>query len=107
VVCSIIEKKQVVTFAWFQRGRGVATGLSNPSRVAQINKIINDMPSYERGAEYRAMTREEEDLAKQDALVAAARPPSKKRKRQTSALAPDAAAAAAQAENSDEKRRRG
>ena len=78
---------QTVTFAFFQRGRGVATGLCDPSRVWQVNKIINNMQSYERGSEYRDPTPHELALAKQDEMVAAAKAPSKKRKRKEDAAA--------------------
>ena len=82
-----MNKKKFVTFAFFQRGRGVATGLCDPSRVWQVNKIINNMPSYERRSEYRDMTKEDEELERQDQLVAAAKAPSKKRKRKEDAAA--------------------
>lgn len=91
---------EFVTFAWFQRGRGVATGLVAESRVEQINKIINSMPCYERGNEYRVMTQEELLVAREDDRVASRKPMSKKRKREEHARAQkqeaiDAAAAAA------------
>jgi TATA-box binding protein (TBP) (component of TFIID and TFIIIB) len=77
---------EYVTFAWFVRGRGVATGLKDPSRVRACNEIINAMPSYERGCEYREMTEAEKELDAQSALVRAAKAPTKKTRKRQHAL---------------------
>lgn len=43
----------MVTFAWFERGRGVVTGLRSADEVYLCNMVVRGMPSYERGNEYR------------------------------------------------------
>ena len=75
------------TFAWFVRGRGVATGLKDPSRVRACNEIINAMPSYERSSEYRSLTDAELELDRQSAIARAAKAPTKKKRKRDHALA--------------------
>lgn len=67
----------MVTFAWFERGRGVVTGLRSNEEVYLCNMVVRGMPSYERGNEYRDYNALEhkgmqDEEAKQAALEAAA-----------------------------------
>lgn len=93
---------EFVTFAWFVRGRGVATGLRDPSRVVHCNRIVNAMPCYNRGKEYRPMTPFEKELDANARIAAKGKAPSKKRKRAMAAQQQqreDALASAAAAAN--------
>ena len=53
------DEERYVTYALFERGRGVVTGLKHMSDVPKCNKLLVDLPSYERGYEYRLMTASE------------------------------------------------
>jgi len=63
------DEERYVTYALFERGRGVVTGLKHMSDVPKCNKLLVDLPSYERGFEYRVMTAAE----MRDAAIRAAR----------------------------------
>lgn len=76
----LLVNGHAVTFALFERGRGVVTGLLNLDEVFLCNSVVRDLPSYERGNEYRDFTELEKQAMKDAELVrnvAHARPASK------------------------------
>jgi len=96
------ENSRKVTFAFFERGRGVVTG-GMPGEVEIYNQIMKSIPSCERGNEFREPTEDEiakdaadafqkEALKKGSRASAAAARVSKQPKQQTSAPTPKPAA---------------
>lgn len=62
----------MVTFAWFERGRGVVTGLRSSTDVYLCNMVVRGMPCYERGNEYRDYNpAERQDVRDEEAREAA------------------------------------
>ncbi len=48
-----------VTWALFERGRGVVTGLRSLDEVVACNMVVRGLPCYERGNEYRELDKHE------------------------------------------------